>query len=62
MGILTRPADTVSSPSPTVLEFAALHKIKPVIQTYPMTEEGITEAMNKLDRGEVHFRAVIVPQ
>lgn len=58
-----RAADTIpSSPSPIVLDFAALHKIKPVIQTYPMTEEGITEAMEKLDRGEVHFRAVIVPQ
>ncbi|KAL1855351.1 hypothetical protein Daus18300_011069 [Diaporthe australafricana] len=45
-----------------MLEFAALHRIKPVLQTYPMTEEGITEAMNKLERGEVHFRAVIVPQ
>lgn len=45
-----------------VLEFAALHQIKPVVQTYPMTKEGITEAMDKLERGEVHFRAVLVPQ
>lgn len=47
---------------PTVLDFAALHRIKPVVQTYPMTKEGITEAMDKLDRGEVRYRAVLVPQ
>lgn len=47
---------------PTVLDFAALHRIKPVVQTYPMTEEGIKEAMDKLDRGEVRYRAVLVPQ
>lgn len=45
-----------------MLEFAALHKIKPVIQEFPMTEEGINEAMDKLNRGEVHFRAVMVAQ
>ncbi|KAL4862497.1 hypothetical protein BDV12DRAFT_42813 [Aspergillus spectabilis] len=45
-----------------MLEFAALHDIKPIVEVFPMTEEKITEAMNKLDRGEVNYRAVLVPQ
>ncbi|KAI1335085.1 GroES-like protein [Xylariaceae sp. FL0016] len=44
-----------------MLEFAALNKIAPVIQTFPMTEEGIKDAMTKLDQGQVHFRAVLKP-
>ncbi|KAI0140037.1 GroES-like protein [Hypoxylon sp. NC0597] len=45
-----------------MLEFAALHKIKPVVQTFPMTEAGILEAMDKLEKGEIYFRAVLKPQ
>ncbi|KUI73611.1 Alcohol dehydrogenase [Cytospora mali] len=45
-----------------MLDFAALHQIKPVVQTFPMTEEGIKEAMDKLESGKIHFRAVLVPQ
>ncbi|KAL2864276.1 NAD(P)-dependent alcohol dehydrogenase [Aspergillus lucknowensis] len=45
-----------------MLEFAAMHRIEPITETFPMTEEGITEAMDKLDRGEVYYRAVLVPQ
>ncbi|KAI0436954.1 GroES-like protein [Xylaria telfairii] len=44
-----------------MLEFAALHQIKPVIQLFDMTEEGILDAMEKLDHGKVHFRAVLKP-
>ncbi|KAI1073976.1 GroES-like protein [Whalleya microplaca] len=44
-----------------MLEFAALHKISPVIQTFPMTEEGIKEAMDRLEQGKVYFRAVLTP-
>ncbi|RYP88802.1 hypothetical protein DL770_004594 [Monosporascus sp. CRB-9-2] len=42
-----------------MLEFAALHKIEPVVETFPMTEEGIKEAMERLEQGKVHFRAVL---
>jgi D-arabinose 1-dehydrogenase-like Zn-dependent alcohol dehydrogenase len=42
-----------------MLEFAALHKIAPVTETFPMTEAGIKEAMEKLEHGDVHFRAVL---
>ncbi|KKK21431.1 hypothetical protein P175DRAFT_0468 [Aspergillus ochraceoroseus IBT 24754] len=45
-----------------MLEFAALHQIKPIVETFPMTEEKIKEAMDKLDRGEVYYRAVLIPQ
>ncbi len=44
-----------------MLEFAALHQIKPIVEKFPMTEEGIKQAMDKLDRGEVYYRAVLVP-
>ncbi|KAI0508466.1 GroES-like protein [Xylaria bambusicola] len=44
-----------------MLEFAALHQIKPVVQFFDMTEEGILDAMDKLDSGKVHFRAVLKP-
>ncbi|KXJ91918.1 chaperonin 10-like protein [Microdochium bolleyi] len=45
-----------------MLEFAALHQIKPVVETFPMTEEGVAEAIEKLENGNVHFRAVLIPQ
>ncbi|ROV87655.1 hypothetical protein VSDG_09661 [Cytospora chrysosperma] len=45
-----------------MLEFAALHNIKAVIQEYPMTEEGIKEAIDRLEAGKVHFKAVLVAQ
>ncbi|KAK0388055.1 hypothetical protein NLU13_4299 [Sarocladium strictum] len=45
-----------------MLEFAATHNIKPVTETFPMTEEGIAEAINKLESGKLHFRAVLKSQ
>ena len=45
-----------------MLEFAAQHQIKPVVETFPMTEQGIKEAMDKLERGEVTYRAVLIPK
>ncbi|KAI0860550.1 GroES-like protein [Xylaria cubensis] len=44
-----------------MLEFASLHQIKPVVQLFDMTEEGILDAMEKLDQGKIHFRAVLKP-
>lgn len=43
-----------------MLEFAALHKITPVTQTFDMSVEGIEDAMSKLDRGEITYRAVLL--
>ncbi|KAI1762971.1 GroES-like protein [Hypoxylon sp. FL1150] len=45
-----------------MLDFAALHQIKPVLEIFPMTEAGIQEAMDKLEKGQIHFRAVLKPQ
>lgn len=45
-----------------MLDFAALHQIKPIVETFPMTEEGIKEALEKLDKGQVYYRAVLVTE
>lgn len=43
-----------------MLQFAAFHDIKPIIQTFPMSVEGIEEAFGKLGKGQVRYRAVLV--
>lgn len=43
-----------------MLRFAALHGIKPVIQTFPLTLEGIEEAIDKLEKGQIRYRGVLV--
>jgi len=43
-----------------MLAFAAHHQIKPIIETFPMTAEGIEESMQKLDEGKMRYRAVLV--
>ncbi|KAF2666902.1 GroES-like protein [Microthyrium microscopicum] len=45
-----------------MLHFADRHHIAPVLQRYPMTEEGITQAMKDLNEGKVRYRAVLIPQ
>lgn len=45
-----------------MLEFAALHKIAPVLERFPMTEKAINEAMDKLNDGKLHFRGVFLPE
>lgn len=45
-----------------MLEFAAQHGIKPLTEEFPMTEEGIAEAIQKLENGKLHFRAVLKSQ
>ncbi|KAL4066912.1 chaperonin 10-like protein [Scleroderma yunnanense] len=43
-----------------MLRFAALHGISPVIQEFPLTLEGIEEAIDKLEKGQIRYRAVLV--
>jgi D-arabinose 1-dehydrogenase-like Zn-dependent alcohol dehydrogenase len=43
-----------------MLRFAAVNGIKPITQEFPLTAEGIEEAMAKLSKGEVRYRAVLV--
>jgi D-arabinose 1-dehydrogenase-like Zn-dependent alcohol dehydrogenase len=44
----------------TMLDFAAKHGIKPQIEKFPMTQGGITEAMQKLRDGNMRYRGVLV--
>ena len=43
-----------------MLAFAALHDIKPIIEKFPMSEEGLKTAMDKLEKGDVYYRAVLM--
>lgn len=43
-----------------MLDFAALHGIKPITEKFPMTEEGIVQAIHKLENGDVYYRAVLI--
>lgn len=43
-----------------MLDFAALHQIRPVIMEFPMSVEGIEEAFQKLEDGKMRYRAVLV--
>ncbi|KAG2149117.1 chaperonin 10-like protein [Suillus bovinus] len=43
-----------------MLRFAAFHGIRPIVQEFPMTEAGIEEAIDKLEKGKVRYRAVLV--
>lgn len=45
-----------------MLEFAAFHGIKPMIQKFPLDVDGITEAMRKLNEGDIRYRGVLVAQ
>lgn len=43
-----------------MLAFAALHDIKPIIEKFPMSEDGLKSAMVKLEKGDVCYRAVLM--
>jgi D-arabinose 1-dehydrogenase-like Zn-dependent alcohol dehydrogenase len=45
-----------------MLRFAAIHQIRPIIEQFPMTVDGITEAMKKLEEGGMRYRGVLVAQ
>ncbi|KAG1726187.1 uncharacterized protein EDB91DRAFT_1061732, partial [Suillus paluster] len=45
-----------------MLRFAALHGIKPIVQEFPLTRTGIEKSMEKLEKGEVRYRAVLVAE
>ncbi|EMC98018.1 hypothetical protein BAUCODRAFT_67182 [Baudoinia panamericana UAMH 10762] len=43
-----------------MLEFAARHKIKPWIEQFDMTAEGLSHAFNHLESGNMRYRGVLV--
>lgn len=45
-----------------MLEFAADHGVRPQIETFEMTEDGIKKAVKRLESGDLHFRAVLKAQ
>lgn len=45
-----------------MLTFAALHKIEPIVEKYPMNEQTINDVMDRLDQGKVRYRGVFVPE
>jgi len=45
-----------------MLNFAALHDIKPINQSFPMTVDGITKAMSTLEAGNMRYRGILIPE
>lgn len=45
-----------------MLTFSARHKIKPVTKLFPMTEDGIEDAMSMLRDGKMRYCGVLMPQ
>ena len=43
-----------------MLEFAALHGVKPVVEKFPLTKEGIDASLKKLEDGKMRYRGVLV--
>lgn len=50
------PVDSIRA----MLTFAAKHGVKPQIEKFPMTKDGVTEAMQKLRDGKMRYRGVLV--
>lgn len=45
-----------------MLAFAALHGIKPIVEEFEMTVDGIEDAMGRLREGRMRYRGVLVAQ
>ncbi|OPB46031.1 alcohol dehydrogenase [Trichoderma guizhouense] len=43
-----------------LLRFASRHGIKPTVMTFPMTEDGVKEAIDTLKNGKMRYRGVLV--
>lgn len=42
-----------------MLKFAARHGIRPILEKFPMTLDGINAAYTKLENGTIRYRAVM---
>ncbi|KAK4184940.1 NADP-dependent alcohol dehydrogenase [Podospora australis] len=56
IGCATAPTASIRA----MLRFAAKQGVKPIIEKFPMTLDGINEAMTKLNEGKVRYRGVLV--
>lgn len=43
----------------TMMDFAARHGVRPQVQTWPMTQTGVTDAMKTLAEGKMRYRGVV---
>ncbi len=43
-----------------LMEFAVFHDVKPTTVKFPMTKAGIEMAIERLEKGEIRYRAVLV--
>ncbi|GCB21461.1 alcohol dehydrogenase [Aspergillus awamori] len=43
-----------------MLDFAALHGIKPILMKYPLSVDGVNDAMKTLEDGKMRYRGVLV--
>jgi len=43
-----------------MLKFVARHGIEPLVETFPMTIEGASQAFGRLEKGEMRYRGVLV--
>jgi D-arabinose 1-dehydrogenase-like Zn-dependent alcohol dehydrogenase len=43
----------------TMLQFAVKHNIKPSVELFPMTVEGISNAFERLEKGKLRYRGVL---
>jgi D-arabinose 1-dehydrogenase-like Zn-dependent alcohol dehydrogenase len=46
----------------TMVEFAARHEVRAQIQKWPMTQKGVTDAMQTLKDGKMRYRGVLEVQ
>lgn len=42
-----------------MLDFAARHKIQCIVEKFPMTLDGVSEAVDKLRSGKMRYRGVL---
>lgn len=43
-----------------MLQFAARHRIRPIVMTFPLSQNGIEKAMKTLREGKMRYRGVLV--
>ena len=43
-----------------MLAFSARHNVRAQIQTFPLTQKGVTDAMQTLEAGKMRYRGVVV--
>jgi len=45
-----------------MLEFAAKHDIRPVVEPFPLSADGVAKAIDRLNSGKLRYRAVLEVQ